>query len=169
MADRDGLKVLTDTQWEVLAPLIEASRAPYRTDHHDLRRTIEAIIWRHDNGAKWRQIPAELGPWWMAAQTFGRWSRLGAWERLLEAAQRRGGVEAGMAFLDGTGIRAHGKAAGAAKKGDPQQSATCARRSAGRAAVTGPRRASSPTPLVAPSASPWLPGRRTSCHWRRCS
>ncbi|HZA88295.1 MAG TPA: IS5 family transposase [Acidimicrobiales bacterium] len=117
MADRDRLRVLTDAQWEVLAPLIEACRPPYKTDHHDLRRTIEAIIWRHDNGAKWRQIPAELGPWWMAAQTFSRWSRLGAWERLLEAAQRRGGMEAGMAFLDGTGIRAHHKAAGAAKKG----------------------------------------------------
>ena len=54
----------------------------------------------------------------MAAQTFGRWSRLGAWERLLEAAQRHGGAEGGMAFLDGTSIRAHHKAAGAAKKGD---------------------------------------------------
>ena len=52
----------------------------------------------------------------MAAQTFGRWSRLGAWERWLEAAQRRGGAEGGMAFLDGTSIRAHHKAAGAAKK-----------------------------------------------------
>src|SRR3712207_5942062 len=98
MADRDRLKVLTDAQWETLAPLIEACRPPYKTDHHDLRRTIEAIIWRHDNGAKWRQIPAELGPWWMAAQTFSRWSRLGAWERLLEAAQRRGGVAAGMGW-----------------------------------------------------------------------
>ena len=139
MADRDRLKILTDAQWEVLAPLIEACRPPYKTNHHDLRRTIEAIIWRHDNGAKWRQIPAELGPWWMAAQTFSRWSRLGTWERLLEAAQRRGGVEAGMAFLDGTSIRAHHKAAGAAKKGGPQQSATRERRSVGRAAVTGPR------------------------------
>ena len=139
MADRDRLRVLTDAQWEVLAPLIAACRPPYKTDHHDLRRTIEAIIWRHDNGAKWRQIPAELGPWWMAAQTFSRWSRLGAWERLLEAAQRRGGVEAGMAFLDGTGIRAHHKAAGAAKKGALQRSATRMRRWAVRAAVTGPR------------------------------
>ena len=149
MADRDRLKVLTDPQWEVLAPLIEASRPPDKTDHHDLRRTIEAIIWRHDDGAKWRQIPAELGPWWMAAQTFGRWARLGAWERLPEAAQRRGGIEAGMAgltaseavprTLDGTSIRAHHKAAGAAKKGEPRRSATCGRRSVGRAAATGPR------------------------------
>src|SRR3712207_1759764 len=124
MTDRDRPKVLTDAQWEVLAPLIAACRPPYKTDHHDLRRTIEAIIWRHDSGAKWRQIPAELGPWWMAAQTFSRWSRLGAWERLLEAAQRRGGGQAGTAFLHGTKIRAHPKAAGPAKKGGAPQSAT---------------------------------------------
>ena len=149
MADRDRPKVLTDAQWEVLAPLIAACRPPYKTDHHDLRRTIEAIIWRHDNGAKWRQIPAELGPWWMAAQPFGRWARLGAWERLLEAAQRRGGIEAGMAgltaseavprTLDGTSIRAHHKAAGAAKKVELQRSAMRVRGLAVRAAVTGPR------------------------------
>jgi transposase len=143
-------QVLTDAQWEVLAPLIEACRPPHKTEHHDLRRTIEAIIWRHDSGAKWRQIPAALGPWWMAAQTFSRWSRLGAWERLLDLAQQRGGVEAGMAFLDGTSIRAHHKAAGAAKKGDPRRSATSARRSVGRAAAMGPRRAWSPTPPAVP-------------------
>src|SRR3954453_17979104 len=136
MADCNRLKVLTDAQWKVLAPLIEACRPPHKTEHRDLGRTIEATIWRHDSGAKWRQIPAGLGPWWMAAQTFSRWSRLGAWERLLEAAQQRGGVEAGMAFLDGTRIRAPHKAAGAAKRGVPQQSATKPRRSAGRAAVT---------------------------------
>src|SRR4051812_26640115 len=118
MIEGNRPQVLTDAQWAVLAPLIEACRPPHKTEHHDLRRTIEAIIWRHDSGAKWRQIPAALGPWWMAAQTFSRWSRLGAWERLLELAQQRGGVEAGMAFLDGTSIRAHHKAAGAAKKGD---------------------------------------------------
>jgi transposase len=150
MIEESRPRVLTDAQWAVLAPLIEACRPPHKTEHHDLRRTIEAIIWRHDSGAKWRQIPAALGPWWMAAQTFSRWSRLGAWERLLEAAQQRGGVEAGMAFLDGTSIRAHHKAAGAAKKGDPRRSATSARRSAGRAAATGPRRAWSPMPPAAP-------------------
>ena len=38
MADRDRLRVLTDAQREVLAPLIEACRPPHKTDHHDLRR-----------------------------------------------------------------------------------------------------------------------------------
>jgi transposase len=116
MTDETGYGVLTDAQWDALAPLIEQCRPPHKTEHANLRRTIEAIIWRHDNGAKWRSIPPHLGPWWMAAQTFIRWSRHGVWERLLEQAQQRDGIKLGMAFLDGTIIRAHQKAAGAAKK-----------------------------------------------------
>ncbi len=132
------MQVLTDAQWTVLAPLIEACRPKGKTQHHDLRRTIEAIIWRHRNGAKWRAIPAELGPWWGAAQTFIRWSKLGVWENLLELAQARG-VELGMTFLDGTSIRAHQKAAGAARKGDLEQSGTHVRRLAALAEAMAPR------------------------------
>ena len=82
--------MLTDAQWAVLEPLIEECRPQGKTPPQDLRRTIEAIIWRHENGAKWRAVPAELGPWWRAAQTFIRWARLGVWERLLELVQERG-------------------------------------------------------------------------------
>jgi transposase len=132
------MQVLSDARWAALAPLIEECRPKGKTQHHDLRRTIEAIIWRHQNGAKWRSIPAELGPWWAAAQTFIRWSRLGVWERLLAAAQAQG-VALGMAFLDGTGIRAHHKAAGAARKGDLERSGTHVKRLAALAAATAPR------------------------------
>jgi transposase len=38
--------VLTDAQWAVLEPLIEVCRPRRKTQHHHLRRTIEAIIWR---------------------------------------------------------------------------------------------------------------------------
>ena len=58
--------VLSDAQWLMLQPLIEACRPHHQTRHHDLRRTIEAIIWRCQNGAKWRSLPPEFGPWWMA-------------------------------------------------------------------------------------------------------
>jgi transposase len=62
--------MLTDAQWTMLEPLIEAVRPKGKTSPQDLRRTIEAILWRHGNGAKWRSAPAELGPWWRAARTF---------------------------------------------------------------------------------------------------
>jgi transposase len=126
--------VLTDAQWAALSPLIEECRPRGKTEHHDLRRTIEAIIWRHQNGAKWRAVPAELGPWWMAAQTFIRWAKLGVWERLLARVQEDG-VALGMTFLDGTNIRAHRSAAGAMLKGDLEQSGMPVRRSAALAEV----------------------------------
>ena len=130
--------MLTDTQWAALEPMIEACRPTGKTPPRDLRRTISAILWRHQNGAKWRSMPSELGPWWRAAQTFIRWARLGVWERLLSVVQERG-VKLGMAFLDGTSIRAHHKAAGAARKGDLQRSETAARRLAALVAAMGPR------------------------------
>src|SRR3954454_10744654 len=95
MTDETSYGVLTDAQWAELAPLIEQCRPPHKTEHKNLRRTIEAIIWRHENGAKWRSIPRGLGPWWMAAQTFICWSHHGVWERLLELAQQRDGITLG--------------------------------------------------------------------------
>jgi hypothetical protein len=49
------------------------------------------------------------------------------WERLLMLVQERG-VQLGMTFLDGTSIRAHQKAAGAARKGDLKRSETTVKR-----------------------------------------
>src|SRR4051794_28067548 len=81
------MAVFTEAQWSAIEPLIEAVRPQTGRELSNLRRTVEAILWRMQNGAKWRAIPAELGPWWMAAQTFLRWSKLGVWERLFEAAK----------------------------------------------------------------------------------
>ena len=108
--------VLADQQWSVLEPLLNEARPWAARPIRQFRRTIEAIVWRQQNGAKWRAIPAELGPWWMAAQTFIRWAKLGVWERLHRLVQERRGLELGMVFLDGTVIRAHQKAAGARKQ-----------------------------------------------------
>ena len=130
--------MLSDAQWAVLEPLVEACRPHAKVPPAHLRRTIGAILWRHENGAKWRSLPADLGPWWMAAQTFIRWSRLGVWERLLSLVQERG-VALGMAFLDGTSVRAHQKAAGAARKGALKLSETQVKRLAALVAALEPR------------------------------
>jgi hypothetical protein len=57
---------------------------------------------------------------------------------LLGLAQERG-VQLGMTFLDGTSIRAHQKAAGAARKGDLRQSETSVRRLAALVAAMAAR------------------------------
>jgi transposase len=130
--------MLTDAQWTMLEPPVEACRPHAKVPPSDLRRTVSAILWRHENGAKWRALPAELGPWWMAAQIFIRWARLGVWERLLNLVQERG-VQLGMTFLDGTNVRAHQKAAGARRKGALKLNETIVRRLAGHVAAMAPR------------------------------
>ena len=130
--------MLTDAQWALLEPLIEACRPPAKVPLRHLRRTISAILWRHINGAKWRAIPDELGPWWMAAQTFIRWARLRVWERLLTLVQQRG-VQLGMTFLDGSNIRAHPKAAGEAKNRTLRRNAIRVRRLAALVMALAPR------------------------------
>ena len=130
--------VLTDAQWVVLEPLVEACRPHAKVRLSDLRRTVEAIVWRCRNGATWRAVPEELGPWWKAAQVVIRWARLGVWDRLLDLAKARG-VRLGMTFLDGTSIRARAKAAGAAKKGELERNVTLVRRLVDLAAAMAPR------------------------------
>lgn len=130
--------MLSDTQWAELEPLIEECRPKAKTPPQELRRTISAILWRHQNGAKWRAIPEDLGPWWQAAQIFIRWARAGVWERLLDRVQERG-VALGMVFLDGSNVRAHQKAAGAAKRGDLRPSETLVKRLAAHVAAMAPK------------------------------
>ena len=73
-----------------------------------------------------------------AAQLFIRWARAGVWERVLSLVQERG-VQLGMVFLDGSSVRAHQKAAGAARKGDLKLSETIVKRLAALVAGMGPR------------------------------
>ncbi len=130
--------MLSDAQWALLEPLIEACRPKGRTPPQDLRRTLSAILWRHQNGAKWRAVPEELGPWWRAAQIFIRWARAGVWERLLSLVQERG-IKLGIVLLDGTSVRAHQKAAGARRKGDLKLSEMIVKPLAALVAAMAPR------------------------------
>ncbi|GEL64545.1 hypothetical protein KBA01_18310 [Kozakia baliensis] len=55
--------VISDDAWRVWEPLIEAVWPRGKTPPRHLRQTVPAIFWRHQNGAKWRSVPPELGPW----------------------------------------------------------------------------------------------------------
>src|SRR5215217_7103111 len=76
-----GGAMLTDGAWMDLEPLLEACRPKGKTAPQDLRRTISAIVWRHQNGAKWRAIPAERGPWTRADEMLSRVVNLRVGER----------------------------------------------------------------------------------------
>jgi transposase len=65
--------VLTDETWSALKAALDAVRSGTGRPLAEERRTIEAVVWRLRNGARWRAVPAEYGPWWRAARLHIRW------------------------------------------------------------------------------------------------
>ncbi len=107
------MPVLTDDEWHALKDALDHVRSPRRRPMKDERQTVEAVVWRCRNGAKWRAVPAELGPWARAAHLHIRWSTLGVWQRVFERLRDTGHAALAEVMLDGTVVRAHQKAAGA--------------------------------------------------------
>src|SRR5687767_10312445 len=119
------MRILSDGEWARLKAALAAARSGTGRPFSDERRTVEVVVWRQRNGAKWRSVPPELGPWWKAAQLHIRWSRTRVWERAFALLRDAGRPELGEVFLDGTSVRAHQKAAGA--KGGPPRKLSDAR------------------------------------------
>ena len=112
------MPVLTDAQWSKFEAAIAAVKLRGARPRKEDRRTIEAIIWRLDNGAKWRSIPAELGNWHHAYLRFRRWTVAGVWDRIMAHVVADGEPKLAFACIDGTVVRAHQKAAGAREQID---------------------------------------------------
>src|SRR4051794_31554289 len=149
--------VLTDEQRVALKAALDAVRPGTGRPLRDERRTVEGVVWRLRNGARWRSVPAEYGPRGRPAQLHIGWARAGGrWGRVpadsgpggrraqLHTGWWRTGVGAGLfahlrdagrpeladVFMGSAVVRAHQKAAGARDKGGPHASGTAARRSA---------------------------------------
>ena len=105
--------MLNDEQWSTLKAALDHARSGRGRPFCDERPTIEAVLWRLRNGARWRAVPTEFGPWWRAAQLHRRWSHTGVWHRAFEYLRNTGRPDVAEFLIDGTSVRAHPKAAGA--------------------------------------------------------
>jgi transposase len=78
---------VSDAQWEVLAPLLPASKwrpgGPGRPPM-DLRRVINGIFYVNKTGCQWRMLPKDLGNGSTTYGYFRRWRLAGLWARLME-------------------------------------------------------------------------------------
>ena len=107
------MPVLTDDEWTALRDALDHGYSPQWRLMKDARQTVEAVVWRCRNGATWRATPAELGQWALAAHLHIRWSRLGVWQRVFEHLRATCYAALAEVMLDGTGVRAPARAAGA--------------------------------------------------------
>lgn len=70
---------LTDSQWAVIAPLFEGMR----NRRWPKRELVNAILYRVDNGCKWRNLPHDFPPWQSVYSFFRRAKQSGLWDEIL--------------------------------------------------------------------------------------
>jgi transposase len=111
---------LTDQQWELLAPLLPPRPRRRGGQWKDDRLMLNAIFWRLNTGAPWRDLPERYGPHQTVHDRFTALQRSGLLDRILETLQfhlnERGLIDFDLWCVDGTSIRASRAAAGASAK-----------------------------------------------------
>jgi transposase len=80
---------LSDTQWELLQPLLRPQKPKMGRPASDYRRIINGISWLLHTGAPWRDLPERYGAWGTVTSCFYRWCKAGIWQCLLEAIQQQ--------------------------------------------------------------------------------
>jgi transposase len=101
---------LTAEEWARIEPYLPHGRRGAR--RVDDRRVISGIIHMLKTGARWRDCPAEYGPYMTICNRVNWWSRQGVWEDMSYALSGSSGFMSTTA-VDSTHVKAHRSAAGA--------------------------------------------------------
>jgi transposase len=107
--------VLSDGQWDRIAPLIIGRPDQKGSTGRDNRMFVEGVLWIVRTGAPWRDLPEAFGDWNGVFRRFSRWSCKGIWWRIFEAMSDDPDFE--YLIIDSTVVRAHQHASGAKKGG----------------------------------------------------
>ncbi|WP_239656484.1 transposase [Mycobacterium riyadhense] len=100
---------LTDEQWKLLSPEVEAVMAQLRRGPggramvHDLRAVLDAIGYVTRYGIEWRALPADSRRGGLCMPFFQRWSQRGMPQRLV------GGLRGRLRVAWGRAPLAHGR------------------------------------------------------------
>ena len=117
---------LTDAQWLAIEPLLPSSKGKKGGQYKGHRPVIDGILWALSDGGRWRNVPAEFGPWSSVYDRFRRWARNGLWDKIRRRLQARkmtaDAIDWELFCIDGTVVRGHQSAAGASKKKGPTAS-----------------------------------------------
>ena len=103
--------VLTDAQWERIAPLLPGKKGDPGRSGDDNRRSLEGILWIVRTGAPWRDLPDVFGNWFTVWKRFRRWALKGVFEKVFKVLS--GDPDMEYALIDGTIVKVHRHGAGA--------------------------------------------------------
>ena len=103
--------VLTNAQWERIAPLLPGKKGDPGRSGEDNRRSLEGILWIVRTGAPWRDLPDVFGNWFTVWKRFRRWALKGVFEKVFKVLSGEPDME--YALIDGTIVKVHRHGAGA--------------------------------------------------------
>jgi len=110
---------LTDEAFERIEPLLPKQKPGGQWKDH--RTVLNGMFWILNSGAQWRDMPDRYGKWKTVHSRYRRWTREGMFGRILNRLHLEldsdGRIDWDVFDVDGSNIRAHQSAAGAAKKG----------------------------------------------------
>src|SRR6516162_11013424 len=105
-----------DHQWERLKEFVSGGRKGKRGPRSDNRRFLNALLWMARSGARWRDLPEQLGDHGAVKRRYYRWIERGVLDEVLAALSREADLE--WLMIDSTIVRAHQhEPAPAGKKG----------------------------------------------------
>ena len=97
--------VLTDAQWEKIAPHCLGKPGDPGRSGGDNRRFIEAVLWKVRTNSPWLDLPAAFGDWNTVFKRFDYWSKAGVFERIFNALSDDPDME--YAMIDATIVPVH--------------------------------------------------------------
>ncbi len=103
--------VLTESQWQRIAPLLPGKKGDPGRSGDDNRRSLEGILWIVRTGAPWRDLPEDFGKWFTVWKRFRRWALNGVFEKVFKALSGEPDME--YALIDGTIVKVHRHGTGA--------------------------------------------------------
>jgi transposase len=103
-----------DDQWERLKEFVPGGRKGKRGPRTDNRRFLNALLWMARSGARWRDLPEQLGDYETVKRRYYRWIAMGVLDEILAALAREADLE--WLMIDSTIVRAHQHAAGARRQ-----------------------------------------------------
>ena len=87
---------LTETEWELIEPLLPPPMPRGRPRKTDLRAVVNAIQYLLGTGCQWRQLPKDFPPFTTVQNYYYQWAQTEVLDEILALLRRRMRVEVGL-------------------------------------------------------------------------
>ena len=80
---------LTDTQWQILEPLVPPPKSGGHPRTVNMREVVNGIFYVLRTGCGWEMLPHDLPPYSTVYQYFRRWQKTNVWQQMNNALRQQ--------------------------------------------------------------------------------